>query len=67
MLRAYLEEGKTPEEISKKFHVKAAVVQDVLTRVNQADLKRRQTAPALQVSAHPFASVLRPIIKKVNL
>ena len=67
MLRAYLEEGKTPEEIVKKFHVTAAVVQDVLTRVNQADLKRRQTAPALQVSAHPFASVLRPIIKKVNL
>ena len=67
MLRAYLEEGKTAEEISKKFHVKISMVQDVLNRVNQADLKRRQTAPALQVSAHPFASVLRPIIKKVNL
>ncbi len=67
MLRAYLEEGKTAEEIGKQFRVKAAVVQDVLNRVNQADLKRRQTAPALQVSAHPFASVLRPIIKKVNL
>lgn len=67
ILRAYLEEGKTADEISKKFRVKAAVVQDVLSRVNQADLKRRQTAPALQVSARPFASVLRPIIKKVNL
>lgn len=67
MLRAYLEEGKTAEEIGKKFRVKAAVVYDVLNRVNQADLKRRQTAPALQVSAHPFASLLRPIIKKVNL
>ncbi len=67
MLRAYLEDGLTAEEIAKKFRVKAAVAADVLTRVNQADLKRRQTAPALQVSAHPFASVLRPIIKKVNL
>ncbi len=67
ILQAYLEEGKSADEIAKKLRLKAAVVTDVLTRVNQADLKRRQTAPALQVSAHPFASVLRPIIKKVHL
>ena len=67
ILRAYLEEGLNTADIAKKYRVKAAVVQDVLHRVNQADLKRRQTAPALQVSAHPFASVLRPIIKKINL
>lgn len=67
ILHAYLEDGLPAADIAKKCRVKAAVVQDVLSRVNQADLKRRQTAPALQVSEHPFASVLRPIIKKINL
>ncbi len=67
ILCAYLENGMTAADIAQKFRLKSAVVQDVLARVNQADLKRRQTAPALQVSAHPFASVLRPIIKKINL
>ncbi len=67
ILRAYLEEGKTADEIVKKLRVKSETVHDVLNRINQSDLKRRQTAPALQVSAHPFAAVLRPIIKKINI
>lgn len=67
ILRAYLEDGQTLDDIVKKCRVKKDVAADVLERVNHADLKRRQTAPCLQVSEHSFASVLRPIIKKINL
>ncbi len=67
ILHAYLEDGLTLDEIAKKCRVKKDVAADVLERVNRADLKRRQTAPCLQVSEHSFASVLRPIIKKINL
>lgn len=67
ILRAYLEDNLTAEEITKKFRVKQGMVTDILTRVNQADLKRRQTSPVLQVTACPFSAVLRPIIKKINL
>ncbi|MBR2392475.1 MAG: hypothetical protein IKA93_02750, partial [Elusimicrobiaceae bacterium] len=67
ILRAYLEDKLTADEISKKYRVQSIVVQDVLSRVNHADLKRRQIAPVLQVSQNPFSSILRPIIKKINL
>ena len=67
ILRAYLEDNLTAEEITKKFRVKQGMVTDILTRVNQADLKRRQTSPVLQVTARPFSALLRPIIKKINL
>lgn len=67
LLSAYLEDGLTPEEIVKKLRVKKETVFDVLERVNRADLKRRQTAPCLQVAERSFSSLLRPIIKKVNL
>lgn len=67
ILRAYLEDGLMPEEIIKKYRVKKEVARDVLSRIDRADLKRRQTAPALQVSARPFAALARPVIKKINL
>lgn len=67
ILRAYLEDGLTLDDIVKKCRVKKDVAADVLERINRADLKRRQTAPCLQVSDHSFANVLRPIIKKINL
>lgn len=67
ILRAYLEDGLTPEEIVKKLRVKKETVLDVLTRVNRADLKRRQTAPCLQVSPNSCVSAVRPVIKKINL
>lgn len=67
ILRAYLEDKLTADEISKKYRVQSIVVQNVLSRVNHADLKRRQIAPVLQVSQNPFSSILRPIIKKINL
>lgn len=67
ILRGYLEDGLTAEEIVKKFRVKKETVLDVLTRVNRADLKRRQTAPCLQVSPNSCVSMLRPVIKKINL
>lgn len=67
LLRLFWEETLSPAEIAKKLHLKETVVADVLNRVNRADLKRRQTAPVLQVSAHPLAHVVRPIIKKIEL
>lgn len=67
ILRAYLEDGLTLDETVKKLRVKKETVADVLARVNRADLKRRQTAPCLQVSGRPYAAVLRPVIKKINL
>lgn len=67
ILRAYLEDGLTMEEIVKKLRVKKETVSDVLDRVNRADLKRRQTAPVLQVTDKPFMTALRPVVKKINL
>jgi len=67
ILRAYLEEEMSLEDIVKKLRVRREVAADVLTRVNRADLKRRQTAPVLQVTQKPFSSVLRPAVKKINL
>lgn len=67
ILRGYLEDGLTAEEIVKKLRVKKETVLDVLTRVNRADLKRRQTAPCLQVSPNSCVSAVRPVIKKINL
>lgn len=67
ILRAYVQEHQTAGDISKKLRVKADVVKDVLTRVNQAELKRRLSAPVLQVSEYPLAQTLYPIIKKIEL
>lgn len=67
LLKGYMEEGKTPEELAKKLHLKTNTVNEVLARVNKADLSRRKMPPALQVSDHPLALGVRPVIKKVNL
>ena len=67
ILRLYFEEQLTAAEIAKKCHTKLETVMDVLTRINAAELKRSQTAPALEVSAHPLNGVRWPVIKKINL
>ena len=67
ILKGYLEEGFSAKDISQKNRIRLETVCEVLDRVNRADLKRRQTAPALQVTERPFSTVLRPIIKKINL
>ena len=67
ILRLYFEDQLTAAEIAKKCHIKLEVAEDILTRINAADLKRSQTAPALEVSAHPINSVRWPVIKKINL
>ena len=67
ILRAYLEEHQTAAQIAQKQQVKIALVKEILDRVNRADLMRRLSAPALQVSPHPLAQTLRPIIKKIDL
>ena len=67
LLKGYMEEGKTPEELAKKLRLKTDTVKKVLSRVNQADRSRRKMAPALQVSDRPLSLRLRPIIKKINL
>ena len=67
ILRLYFEDQLTAAEIAKKCHIKLETAEDVLTRINAADLKRSQTAPALEVSAHPISGVRWPVIKKINL
>ncbi len=66
ILRAYVEEGRTPADIAKKLRLPQEKVICVLDRVNRAELKRRQAAPVLQVSTHPLLNVLRPVIKKLE-
>ncbi len=67
MLRAYVEESCAPADIARKLHVSQTSVKAVLERVNRADLKRRQSAPVLQVTTHPLSGMLHPIIKKIEL
>ncbi|HUI42994.1 MAG TPA: NAD+ synthase [Terriglobia bacterium] len=54
ILRAYIEEHQGAEQIITRWGFDAALVREVIRRVNGAEYKRQQAAPALKVTAKAF-------------
>ena len=67
ILRAYIEENLSPGEIVEKFSLEPRLVDDTVRRVNAAEYKRQQAAPALKVTAKAFGIGRRfPIANKFS-
>jgi NAD+ synthase (glutamine-hydrolysing) len=54
ILRAYIEENLSAREIVEKYGLDPDLVRETIQRVNQAEYKRQQAAPALKVTAKAF-------------
>jgi NAD+ synthase/NAD+ synthase (glutamine-hydrolysing) len=54
ILKAYIEEVKTPEEISDEFGYPLKLVRDVALRVDRNEYKRKQAAPGLKITSRAF-------------
>ena len=54
ILRAYIEEHQCAEQISSRFGFDVNLVHGIIRRVNLAEYKRQQAAPALKVTAKAF-------------
>jgi NAD+ synthase (glutamine-hydrolysing) len=54
ILRAYIEENLSAQEMIDKYKLDPELVRDTLRRVNAAEYKRQQAAPALKVTAKAF-------------
>ena len=67
ILRAYIEENLCAEEIIEKFRLDPELVEQTVRRVNGAEYKRQQAAPALKVTAKAFGTGRRyPIANKFS-
>ena len=55
VIRGYVEEYLTIEEIAKKYHMEEEIVSFIVHRIYKAEHKRRQVAPSLRVSKRSFA------------
>ena len=54
ILRAYIEENLSAQEIVRKHGFASALVGEVISRVNAAEYKRQQAPPTLKVTAKAF-------------
>jgi NAD+ synthase (glutamine-hydrolysing) len=65
ILRAYIEEKLSAQEIVRRHRLDPDLVRETLRRVNAAEYKRQQAAPALKVTAKAFGMGRRyPIAQK---
>jgi NAD+ synthase (glutamine-hydrolysing) len=65
ILKAYVEEGLEPAEIASRLGADAALVADVIRKVDRNEYKRRQAAPALKITPRAFGPGRRfPIARK---
>jgi NAD+ synthase (glutamine-hydrolysing) len=65
ILKAYIEENQSGEEIIEKHKLPPELVRQTVARVNAAEYKRQQAAPALKVTAKAFGIGRRfPIAQK---
>lgn len=68
VLKAYVEEFLSPEEIAEKFHYPIDLILDLVHRIHRNEYKRRQSAPGLRVSEKAFSIGRRfPIVEKWTL
>jgi len=54
VLKSYVEEFRTPEEIAQIHQLPLELVQDLIHRIHSAEYKRRQAPPGLRVSKKAF-------------
>jgi NAD+ synthetase len=67
ILRAYIEDNLCAQEIIAKYRLDPEVVRQTVRRVNSAEYKRQQAAPALKVTAKAFGVGRRfPIANKFS-
>ena len=65
ILKAFIEENLSAEEITQKYKLEGELVRQTIRRVNNAEYKRQQAAPALKVTAKAFGIGRRyPIAQK---
>ena len=65
ILKAFIEENLSAEEIVQKHKLDRELVRQTIRRVNNAEYKRQQAAPALKVTAKAFGMGRRyPIAQK---
>lgn len=65
ILKAYIEDNLSANDIVEKYHFDEGLVHDTVRRVNTAEYKRQQAAPALKVTAKAFGMGRRiPIAQK---
>lgn len=63
ILTAYIEEGLGPEEIATRGYSRA-LVDDIISRIDRAEYKRRQAPPSLKISCKAFGLGRRmPIVR----
>jgi NAD+ synthase (glutamine-hydrolysing) len=67
ILRAYIEENLCAQEIVENYRLDPELVRQTVRRVNSAEYKRQQAAPALKVTAKAFGTGRRyPIANKFS-
>jgi NAD+ synthase (glutamine-hydrolysing) len=54
VLKAYIEDLQTPEEIAKRYDYDLKLVRDIALRVDQSEYKRKQAAPGLKITSRAF-------------
>jgi NAD+ synthetase len=65
ILKDYIEEALSSQEIAEKHHFDVALVRDTIRKVNGAEYKRQQAPPTLKVTAKAFGMGRRyPIVQK---
>ena len=67
ILKDYIEENLCAQDIAQKHGLDIGLVQETIRRVNSAEYKRQQAAPALKVTAKAFGMGRRyPIAQKFS-
>jgi NAD+ synthase (glutamine-hydrolysing) len=65
ILKAYVEDMRSPEEIAAQYEFPIELVRDIATRVDRNEYKRQQAAPGLKVTSKAFSVGRRfPIAQK---
>ena len=54
VLKAYVEEVRTPEEIASHFGFSLDLVRDIALKVDHSEYKRKQAAPGIKITSRAF-------------
>lgn len=54
VLKAYVEDNLSEDEIAKKYHIPLKVVTDLIIKIHKVEYKRRQGPPGIRVSRKSF-------------
>jgi NAD+ synthase (glutamine-hydrolysing) len=54
ILKGYVEEAQSPQEIADQLGVEVALVRDIINKVDRNEYKRQQAAPGLKVTTKAF-------------